>query len=173
MAFVRLNRTIHKWGALVAALPFLVILLSGILLQFKKEIAWIQPPEVGGSGGPLRIGFDRILAAARQAEEAGVEAWEDVDRIDVRPGKGMCKLQARSGWEVQVDTATGDILQVAYRRSDLVENIHDGTFFHAAAKHWLFFPAALLLLLVWITGLYLFLRPFFPRRERPGYLKLR
>jgi len=30
-------------------------------------------------------------------------------------------------WEVQLDGATGEVLLVARRRSDFIENIHDGT----------------------------------------------
>ena len=154
------NRRLHRWGAILIALPLLVVVGSGILLQLKKESDWIQPPTKRGSGGPPAISFSDILAAAAGVPEAGVANWDDVDRLDVRPGKGVVKVRANSGWEVQVDTSTGDVLQSAIRRSDLIESIHDGTFFHDAAKHWVFFPAAILLLAIWITGLYLFLLPY-------------
>jgi uncharacterized iron-regulated membrane protein len=159
MGFRRLNRRLHRWCAFLAALPLLAMLLSGLLLQFKKELPWIQPATIKGEGGPPRIGFDRILTAARQVPEAGIRGWGDIDRIDVRPGKSMLKVRARNRWEIQLDTATGKILQSAYRRSDLIEALHDGTFFHQQAKHWLYFPAALLLLVSLLTGLYLFIPP--------------
>jgi hypothetical protein len=153
------QRRLHRWGAALIALPVLVIFGSGVLLHLKKDAAWIQPPEHKGSPGRLEASFERILEALRAVPEAGVRGWEDVDRLDVRPEKGMLKVRCRNSWEVQIDTATGGVLQVAYRRSDLIESIHDGSFFHTWVKSWIFFPAGLVLLGLWLTGVYLFLLP--------------
>jgi uncharacterized iron-regulated membrane protein len=160
------SRKLHRWGALVVAAPFLVVLLSGLLLQWKKEVAWVQPPEQRGTGTVPVVSFERILAAVRTVPEAGVAGWADVDRLDVRPGKGVAKVQAVNGWEVQVDLTTGAVLQAAYRRSDLIETLHDGSFFHDAAKHWVFFPTALVVLGLYLTGLYLFYLPHGTRWAR-------
>ena len=104
--------------------------------------------------------------SAASVEEAGIEGWDDVDRLDVRPGRGMLKVRAKNRWEVQVDAATGEVLQASYRRSDLIESIHDGSFFADAAKLWVFLPAALILLGLWISGVYLWLLPHLVRRRR-------
>lgn len=160
-------RQIHRWGAAVAALPFLLVLVTGILLQFKKEAAWIQPPTLRGAGGPPSIGFEAILAAAAGVPAAAVRGWEDVERLDVRPDYGIVKVQAVNGVEVQVDTATGAVLQAMPRRSDLIEGLHDGSWFHERAKLWVFFPMALVLAALVGTGIYLWLLPI-RRRRRPG-----
>lgn len=78
----------------------------------------------------------------------------------------MLKVRARNRWEIQLDSKSGKILQVAFRRSDLIESLHDGSFFHERLKLWLFFPSALLLLGLWVTGIYLFLLPHLVRRNR-------
>jgi hypothetical protein len=36
------NRKFHYWAAIVVALPVLVIIGSGLLLQMKKQAAWVQ-----------------------------------------------------------------------------------------------------------------------------------
>jgi len=159
-----LNRKIHRWGAILTALPVLIIVLSGMLLQLKKETNWIQPPTCKSSGGPLVIGFDRILEIASGIPEADVSSWDDIDRLDMRPGRGIVKVRPRSRWEIQIDMATGEVLQVAYRRSDIIESIHDGTFFHSAVKLWVFLPVAVVILALWCTGIYLFLLPHLRRR---------
>ncbi len=161
-----LNRKVHKWGGIVIALPLLAIALSGMVLQFKKEVDWIQPATQRGESTTPSIPFDKILAVARSVPEAAIETWDDIDRLDVRPGKGMVKIQAKNGWEIQIDTATGEVLQKAYRRSDLFENIHDGTFFHDTVKLALFFPVALVLLVLLITGVYIFFQPVIARNNR-------
>jgi uncharacterized iron-regulated membrane protein len=152
-------RKCHRWGAILVALPFLVIIASGLLLQVKKNWAWVQPPTQRGTGTAPVTSFEGILQAARSRPEAGVRGWHDVERIDVQPGRGIAKVLARSRWEVQVDTATGEVLHAAYRRSDLIESLHDGSWFHESAKLWVFLPAAVVVLGLWATGLYLFFLP--------------
>jgi uncharacterized iron-regulated membrane protein len=166
MTFAKFNRVLHRWGSIVAALPLLVIIGSGIVLQLKKESAWIQPPTAKGSSQELSIGFERILDVAKSVPEAEVSDWADIGRLDVRPAKGMVKVRCANRVEVQVDTKTGEVLQVAARRSDLIESIHDGSFFHDGAKLWVFLPAAAILALLWATGIYLFLLPYLVRRRR-------
>ena len=153
----------HRWGAIAVALPFLVVILTGILLQLKKDWAWVQPPTARGTGKVPAISFDRVLAAARSVPEAGIHSWDDVDRLDVRPDRGLVKVQARNGWEVQVDAADGRVLQTAYRRSDLIETLHDGSWFHDRAKVWVFLPAAGVVLGLWVSGMYLFFLPILVR----------
>lgn len=162
----KLNRTLHRWGAIIIVIPITVIIVTGIMLQFKKRVAWIQPPTQTGSSGELTIGFDRILEIARSVPAAGVRGWEQIDRLDVRPGKGMVKVRCSNGWEIQIDTKTGAILQVSPRRSDLIESIHDGSYFHPGVKLWVFFPTALIFAGLVISGIYLFLLPSLAKRNR-------
>jgi uncharacterized iron-regulated membrane protein len=162
----RLNRKIHYWGSIIIALPLLIVLLSGLLLQVKKQVTWVQPPTAKGVGRTPELSFERILAVAATVPEAGISTWKDVDRLDVRPKKGIVKVRAKNSWEVQIDNKTGDVLQVAYRRSDVIEGLHDGSFFHDAAKLWLFLPAAVILLVIWGTGIYLFFIPILSKRKK-------
>lgn len=162
----RLNRKTHYWGAIICALPVLIVILSGILLLLKKEIDWIQPPTQKGAGDVPQITFSKILEITADVPEAEVQSWGDIDRIDVRPGKGIVKVRANNRWEIQLDHQSGEVLQVAYRRTDLIESLHDGTFFHDSAKLWVFLPSAFILLTLWITGIWLFLLPILTKRKR-------
>lgn len=156
---IKLNRQIHNWGSIIIAIPFAIVLVTGVLLLLKKEFGWIQPPTARGEQTGISITVDQILAIARTIPKAGIRTWNDVDRLDVRPGKGMLKVRAKNRWELQLDANTGAILQVAYRRTDLIESIHDGSFFSDYAKLWLFLPSALVVLVLWITGMVLFFHP--------------
>ncbi|MBW2241985.1 MAG: PepSY domain-containing protein [Deltaproteobacteria bacterium] len=171
MKISKLSRLTHRWGSILIAAPLVVIVVTGVLLQLKKESAWIQPSTQRGSGDEPTLGFDQILAATQAIPEAEVDSWDDIDRLDVRPGKGMLKVRCKNSWEVQLDAATGEVLQVAYRRSDLIESIHDGSFFHDGFKLWVFLPTALILAVLWATGIYLFVLPYhaqWQRRQREG-----
>ena len=166
-----LGRRVHYWLAIAVALPALVIFTTGLLLQVKKQVPWVQPREHRGTGTAPAIPFDRVLELCRTVPEAGVKDWSDIDRVDVRPSRGMLKVTTRSRWEIQIDTGTGRVLQTAYRRSDLIESIHDGSFFHPSAKLGVFLPAGIVLILMLVTGLYLFWLPIWVkarRRRSPG-----
>ncbi|MEO1661243.1 MAG: PepSY-associated TM helix domain-containing protein [Pseudomonadota bacterium] len=165
----RLLRQIHYWLSLAVAVPTVIILVAGIFLMLKKEVAWIQPPTQSGSISDElpEISFQQMVEAARNHPEAQINEWTDIDRIDLRVGKGVAKLRANSGWEVQVDTRSGEVLNVAYRRSDLIEQIHDGSFFSDAVKLYVFLPTGILLIIMWGTGIYLFLLPRFRKKKKP------
>tara|TARA_R110002096_G_scaffold199271_17_gene383136 strand:- start:7400 stop:7966 length:567 start_codon:yes stop_codon:yes gene_type:complete len=162
----RFNRKIHYWGAIICAIPVLVIIGTGIILLLKKDIAWIQPPTQRGASKVPMLPFERILAVSQAVPEADISDWNDVDRLDVRPSKGIVKVRAENRWEIQIDNESGEVLQVAFRRSDLIESIHDGSWFHDKAKLWVFLPSAVLLFILWITGIVLFLQPFGAKRKR-------
>ena len=167
MAFNVLNRKVHYWVAFGAALPVLVILVSGLLLQAKKHWAWVQPVEVRGTGTSPVVDLEGILASLRGVEGMHVKTWDDVNRIDVRPGRGVAKAWLVNGFEVQVDLGTGRVLHTAYRRSDLIESIHDGSFFGGDwTKLGVFLPAGASLLVLWGTGLWMWWVPVAARRRR-------
>lgn len=166
-------RKIHRWGAILIALPFLIVLITGLFLQVKKEFSWIQPPTQKGSISyqTPNISFEDVLAISKAAPDAGIKTWEDIDRLDVRPDDGTVKVRSTEGWELQVDLGTGEILSSMRRRSDVIEAIHDGSWFHDQAKLWIFLPSAIVVTILWITGIYLFCLPYIAKRK--NRIKLR
>jgi len=163
--FNRSTRKLHRCGAILILIPLLVVIGSGILLQLKKEFPWIQPPTQRGLGPPLTRSLDEILAIATTVPRADISGWPDVDRLDIRPQQGVVKVRANNRWELQIDLRTGDVLSSAYRRSDLIESIHDGSFFHDNAKLWIFLPNGIILLGLWLTGSYLWALPIVMKRR--------
>lgn len=166
MILPALLRKVHYWGSVIIALPIAVVIGTGLLLQLKKEVTWIQPGEIKTKAREVSITPDQILKAAMAEAPLEVRSWEDVARIDIRPDRGLIKVSAVNHWELQLHATTGEVLQVAYRRSDLIESLHDGSWFHDAAKLWLFFPSGVLLLGLWLTGMYLFFLPYWIRSKR-------
>ncbi len=155
-----LFRKLHRWGAVLIALPFLLVLVTGVLLQLKKEIAWIQPSTKKGASKEPTVSFDAILEAVKEVPEAEVKSWNDIDRMDVRVKDGIVKVQCKNSYEVQIDFQTGKVVQVEYRRSELIESLHDGSWFHDSFKVYVFLPVALVVIGLWATGIYLFVLPY-------------
>jgi uncharacterized iron-regulated membrane protein len=163
----RTTRKVHYWIGAVILLPVLVVTVSGLLLQVKKQSSWIQPDEHLGTGTVPEVSLAELLVLLQEMPELGVTSWDDVDRLDVRPGKGMTKVRLNSGYEVQVDMGTGEVLQVAYRRTDLIEALHDGSWFGGDwTKLGLFLPSAVGLFVLCVSGVWLFILPFRSRRRK-------
>lgn len=65
------------------------------------------------------------------------------------------------------------MLQTAYRRSDLIETIHDGSVFAGDwTKLGLFLPAGLTLLLLWLSGMWMVWVQFIGKRRRKARARL-
>ncbi len=153
-----LFRKLHYWGAFIIAVPLVIIIGAGILLMLKKEIEWIQPPNQYGierNAVPM-ASMQALFDAAATVKKAGFTDWNQLERADLKPGKGIIKFVSSTNWEVQVDTHTAKVLHVAQRRSDVIESIHDGSWFADWMKLGLFLPVGIAFFILWLTGVYLF-----------------
>ena len=138
---------------------------SGILLQLKKQSNWIQPNvETVSSSKPIML--QSYLDAVSTIKEANISSWDDIERIDIRPSKGIAKIKSKNNWEIQIDIETSEVYAVNYRRSDIIESIHDGSFFSEVVKYGWFLPSGILLLMLSLTGIYMFFIPILKRRRR-------
>jgi len=97
-----------------------------------------------------------------------------LDRIDIRKEKGMVKFVFIDRyWGIQLDGATGQLLHIERRRSDFIENIHDGSIFDYLLKTnqgqiKLFYTSimGLALLTFTVTGFWLWYGPKRIRKKR-------
>ena len=151
------TRTLHYYLSIAMTPVFILVILTGILLLMKKDLDWVQPPTVKGVSKVPALTFEQILEKVRTVPECEASDWKGIERVDIRPSKGMMKVQCtNNSYEVQIDSETGEVLQVAKRYSDLIESLHDGSFFHDYVKKWLFLPMSIVMLVVTITGVMLF-----------------
>jgi uncharacterized iron-regulated membrane protein len=131
--FLRFFRRIHRQIAIILFVFFLIISLSGLLLGWKKNsFGLILPESSKGKSTDITtwLPWDSLEAAAINAlhDSVSPSLSTKLERIDARPQKGMVKFVFDDDyWEVQVDGMTGKVLQIEQRRSDIIENIHDGT----------------------------------------------
>ena len=151
---VRQNRKIHRWLALAISLPMLLVILTGIFLQLRKPVDWIQPPTLKGSQKyQPTIALEQVLDRVKTIPEMQVSDWSDIKLLDLRPKKGIIKVRNHAGLETQVDASNRDVLQTAQRRNDFVVKMHDFSAWNA--RLWLGLPVKLGFLAIFLTGLYL------------------
>lgn len=169
----KLFRKIHHWGSIIIALPLVIMIGAGILLMLKKDVTWIQPASQKGIERQLvpMASLESLFDAAKSVEKAGFTSWDALERADLKPGKGIIKFVSSTNWEVQVDTHSAEVLQVAKRRSDIIEAIHDGSYFADWMKLGLFLPVGILLFVLWLTGVYLFVLTEYKRAKKRRTIK--
>ena len=68
----------------------------------------------------------------------------------VYPNKETTIIRAKNRQELQIDSKTGEVLQLAVRRTDWLEDIHEGKWM--GLNLWLFLPVHILSVILWITG---------------------
>ena len=158
-------RQIHYWISPFIIVPVMLIFTTGVLLQLKKQSNWIQPSieKVSTNKPTMLVSY---LDAAKSVPEAEIKSWDDIDRIDIRPDKGIAKIRSKNHWEIQIDSQTAEVFSANYRRSDIIESVHDGSFFTDYVKFGWFLPTGILLIVLSISGIYMFLIPLMIRKKR-------
>jgi uncharacterized iron-regulated membrane protein len=143
-----------------------LIAITGLLLQFKKSLSWVQPPELRRELNLPLAEWPQLLKSAQADPSLGVQRWDDIERVELRPSKGLIKLIAKNGQEAQFDANSGQLLQVAARRSDTIEALHDGSYFGDVVKFGWFATSALGLLFATLSGIWLFAEPYAAKARR-------
>ncbi len=130
---LRAVRKIHRTTAIFLFVFFLVVSLSGILLGWKKNSnQYLLPNTHKGTTANLDewLPIDRLHQIALQTLKDSISnnLSPELERIDIRKQKGIVKfIFEQHHWGIQLDGATGDVLSIGKRRSDFVENVHDGS----------------------------------------------
>ncbi len=132
---IRLFRKVHKILAIYLFIFFFIVSISGLLLGWKKHSGGIISPKsyIGSTTDLAKwLPIDSLnkLASNILHDSISVNLSTELDRIDIRKELGMVKfVYINHYWGIQLDGATGGLLNLEKRRSDFIENVHDGTIF--------------------------------------------
>ena len=130
---IRLFRKIHRWTGIFLFCFFFILALSGIFLGWKKNSSgFLLAKTYEGSSTDLAtwLSVDSLqsLATDYLRQHYSKEVSTEIDRIDIRPDKGIFKFLFKENYNaVQVDAANGKLLHIEKRRADFIEHIHEGT----------------------------------------------
>ncbi|MER3413096.1 MAG: hypothetical protein C4340_04275 [Armatimonadota bacterium] len=167
-------RALHRWAGLIGSLSLVLIAGTGFLLATKDILGWVKPPTYEGSALQHH---DQIVSVGRAVESAialGIEeiqTMHDIERVDYRPGKNVFKIVSLRGYhEVQVHGSTGEVLNVGRRWDQLIEDVHDLSFFATWLHNWWLPVIAAVLFTLGISGVTIF---FVPVVRRVRYRRMR
>lgn len=130
---LRIARKIHRTTGAFLFILFFVVSVTGLLLGWKKHTGGVILPKSykGVSADPKDwLPMDSLHSTACRIlhDSVSPDLSLELERIDVRPDKGMVKFVFIDHyWGIQLDCTTGELLHIERRRSDFIENIHDGS----------------------------------------------
>jgi uncharacterized iron-regulated membrane protein len=160
----------HWWISLVVLLPWTLVAVTGVGLQLRDELKFVQAERnVSAQPGviPTQSWTHVLAAASAVADTSKVTRWRDVRRIYFHTDRAVFEVMSRNDppWETQVDGHTGQVLSVTYRTKDIWEQLHEGNLeiigVDAFQVHyWVFIPAHLISIVLWVTGLMMGIRQF-------------
>lgn len=129
----RTHRKLHRLFGSVLVVFFFIMATTGLLLGWKKHSGGIiLPATEKGTSADLKtwLSYDSLHSRAvlELHNQFGRDRSARIDRIDARPDKGTVKFVFKDHFtEIQLDGATGNVLAVNQRTSDIIEQIHDGS----------------------------------------------
>ena len=130
---LRVSRSVHRTTGALLFVFFFVVACTGLLLGWKKDTGGVILAKTYQGSSPdlkdwLPIHVLHQKAVAVMRESVSPDLSLELDRIDIRPDKGVVKFVfVEHYWGVQLDGATGEALHVERRRADFIENVHDGS----------------------------------------------
>ncbi len=175
---LRVFRKVHRTTGALLFVFFFIVSITGLLLGWKKNSGGlILAKSYTGTSTELKdwLPLDSLnsIACKILRDSVSPDLSPEMDRIDVRKDKGMVKFVFKDKyWGIQLDGATGNLLLIERRRSDIVENIHDGSildyYFKTNGKIKLVYTTimSLALLTFTITGFWLWYGPKKMRRYK-------
>ena len=163
----------HKWIGIALSAVLINVSVTGLFLLEKKQYEWIQPAtRTGQEGTPSDfVSIQRLFDIVAECNHPDFPNIDSIDRIDFRPGKRVYKVRAKTHHaEIQVDAISGQVLNVAARRSDLLEQLHDGSYLGSWMHGKVMPGVAVANIILALSGLYLWLGRRRSRKKRMSAL---
>ena len=167
------NRWLHLFGGLGVGALVILLSVSGVLLNHKRELGFMEEPFQSIEYEPQERGEPMALSriAAIGIENAGdpkLDAVNDIRFIDFRPPAGYAKVRFKDdkSTEVIVNVYSGRIVNVSERQDFFLEGLHGGDKLGGLWGRRLIDASGVMLILLTINGLYLWIRPVWSGRSR-------
>jgi uncharacterized iron-regulated membrane protein len=156
-------RSIHRTVGLAGSLCMLTLSATGFVLALKAELPNVRPPTRSYKGEPdiaSMVHPSDALQAATALGLDGLEGIKDVGRFEYHAKGHVYKVLSKTNYhEVQVDGATGEVVQVSRRNDQMFEDIHDLSFLHPSLRTYVLPFVAASLFVLGVTGVWMYFVP--------------
>jgi uncharacterized iron-regulated membrane protein len=175
---IRVARKLHRFTGIFLFVFFFIVGVTSILLGWKKDSGgYLLPDTSQGTTTELTewLSMEELhsIAVTSLRDTLNSEEIPVVDRLEIRKEDGVVKVSFKNTYDgLQLDGATGKLLQYGPRRSDFIEDLHDGSilddYFQTGSNIFTLIYSTVLgaaLLLFTITGFWLW---YGPKRMKKG-----
>jgi uncharacterized iron-regulated membrane protein len=171
--WMQANRWLHLFGGLGVGAFVILLSVTGVLLNHKRELGFMEEPfqsveyEPHERGEPMPL--SRIAALGiKNAGAPELDAVSDIRFIDFRLPAGYAKVRFtdEKSTEVIVNVYNGRIVNVSERQDFFLEELHGGDELGGLWGRRLIDASGLMLILLTLNGLYLWIWPVWSARSR-------
>lgn len=171
--WMQANRWLHLFGGLGVGALVILLSVTGVLLNHKRELGFMEEPFQSVEYEPHERGEPMALSriAALGIENAGdpeLDAVNDIRFIDFRLSAGYAKVRFKDekSTEVIVNVYNGIIVNVSERQDFFLEGLHSGDELGGRWGRLLIDASGVVLILLTLNGLYLWIWPVWIGRSR-------
>lgn len=150
----------HLWLGVIVAFLVIIIAVTGILLNHKRAFGFMPETDAGQPEAfAMALPLPELAERAAAAVPAEVAA-SGIDRMDVRPDKGIIKVRFNDNAVTEVTLALHDgaVLVTGLRNDSFLEQLHSGDVF-GDEGYLLSDLAAGALILLLLSGFWMWLYP--------------
>lgn len=147
----RFLRTWHRRISIFIALPFLITVVTGILLATRAFNPWVSAP-VPEIKTELTLSYADVLRIAKDVPDAQITSWNEIAQINAAPKTGIIRVRTKNHWELAINGSTGEVLSSTPRRVGWLVALHEGEFFGSYVRYGLFLPSAICVLFLLLSG---------------------
>lgn len=170
--WLQANRWLHLGGGVAVAALVILLSVTGMLLNHKRELGFMEEPFVSKEYEPSEyspLPLSAIAAFGIQgADDPALFSVRDIRFIDVRLSAGYAKVRFKDdkSTEVIVNMYNGNAINVSERQDFFLESLHGGSEFGGVWGRRLIDLSAAVLILLTLNGLYLWVWPVWSGRSR-------
>lgn len=151
MKLIKTMGKIHRYSAYVVILPFMVILLTGIILLLRKDL-----PFMSGGDAAFKIErFASIELVFAEMERRGVSE-DEIKTVALRKNKGLYTVtDSKTIYSFRADTlelVNQQSANSSFRK--IVFRLHEGTIGGGLTLYFIWLPTAIALLFLSGSGIY-------------------
>lgn len=130
---IKWSRKLHRITGVLLMVFIIVVSVSGLLLAWKKNSNNLLQPATQKAPNRnieqwLPVWQLKNLAQRFISDSTNQNLSAEIKRMDIRPEKGIVKVTfTQHFWELQLEGTTGKARSFAFRYSDFIEAVHDGS----------------------------------------------
>ncbi|MDJ0590611.1 MAG: hypothetical protein QNJ72_11535 [Pleurocapsa sp. MO_226.B13] len=167
--FAKWSRKIHRWIGLYFALVVMIYTIEAFSLTavFGAGLPTVDgsPPTSAFAIADL-LSIDRAVQIFQERHPQGVDSWDEIDEIAYLPQAGVYRFaNTKRYFEWYLDASSGELLKYGFKAAPFLEEKSLFGWWHPWIHDFVEFPMLLLLFSLAVSGVYLFVLPFFSKRN--------